>query len=166
VRVPKVHHSAIGTRDVAASLRFWRDGLGFAVQMDQSFDGDWPTLFGGGSTTLRSIFLGDPATPDAGVVELVDLEDMDEGSEPPTRPTVGFFLLSLFADLNDVLPRLAALGVGGRPRIVAVSGVRLAVVHDPNGVRVELMDTAAGANLARLTSSSGGTERPGTVDVP
>ena len=32
--VARVHHAAIGTRDVEASLVFWRDGLGFEVLMD------------------------------------------------------------------------------------------------------------------------------------
>ena len=43
----RVHHSAIVVRDVEASLRFWRDGIGFAVMMDRHFDGDWPTLVRG-----------------------------------------------------------------------------------------------------------------------
>jgi glyoxylase I family protein len=146
--VAQVHHSAIGTRDVASSLVFWRDGLGLEVLMDERFEGDWPGLFGGTSTTLRSVFLGDPAGPDSGVVELVDLGDM--GPPAPTgSPAVGFFLLSLVAELDHVLPRLAALGVGGTPRVITVHGVRLAVVHDPNGVRVELMDTAARTELDR-----------------
>lgn len=67
----KVHHSAIVTRDVEASLVFWRDGLGLDVLMDETFDGPWPELFGWGSTTLRSVFLGDASA--AGVrVELID----------------------------------------------------------------------------------------------
>lgn len=151
----KVHHSAIGTRDVATSLAFWRDGLGFEVQMDERFDGDWPVLFGGSSTSLRSVFLGDPTAPDSGVVELVEMVDMDDQSTTSpaaARPAAGFFLLSLFADLDEVLPRLVALGVGGVPRVITVSGIRLAVVHDPNGVRVELMDRGAQANLARRSA--------------
>jgi hypothetical protein len=44
--------------------------------------------------------------------------------------------------------------VGGTPRIVTVSEVRLAVVTDPNGVRVELMDRAAQSNLARLVNET------------
>ena len=35
------------------------------------FTGDWPTLFGVATDQLRSIFLGDPDTPDTGIVELV-----------------------------------------------------------------------------------------------
>jgi glyoxylase I family protein len=150
--VSKVHHAAIGTRDLASSLLFWRDGLGFEVQMDQRFDGSWPELFGGSSTTLRSVFLGDPSAPDAGIVELVQLEDMAPASPAEANPLAGFFLLSLFADLDDVLPRLAALGVGGSPKVISVSGVRLAVIHDPNGVRVELMDSPAQTNLNRMSS--------------
>jgi catechol 2,3-dioxygenase-like lactoylglutathione lyase family enzyme len=148
--VARIHHSAIGTRDVGASLAFWRDGLGFAVQMDAHFEGEWPALFGGGDTTLRSVFLGDPAAPDSGVVELVEMAGMTDGLPGSPDPATGFFLLSLFADLDDVLPRLAALGLGGAPRVVTVSGTRLAVVHDPNGVRVELMDSPARAALGRL----------------
>jgi glyoxylase I family protein len=148
--VAKVHHSAIGTRDVEGSLAFWRDGLGFEVLMDHSFDGPWPELFGGTSTTLRSVFLGDPAAPDAGIVELVDLAGMGPAGTPAPRPAQGFFLLSLSADLDQVLPRLAVLGLGGEPVVAAVSGVRLAVLHDPNGVRVELMDVAAAANLSSM----------------
>jgi catechol 2,3-dioxygenase-like lactoylglutathione lyase family enzyme len=139
---------------VDSSLAFWRDGLGFEVQMDERFEGDWPGLFGGSATTLRSVFLGDPTAADAGVVELVEMEDIQQEVARGPDPAVGFFLLSLFADLEVVLPRLASLGVGGTPRVIEVSGVRLAVVHDPNGVRVELMDSAARPNLTRLSPTT------------
>ncbi len=116
----------------------------------QQFDGDWPGLFGGSATRLRSIFLGDPNSPDVGLVELVELAGMADAAPGPEAPTSGFFLLSLMVDLDVVLARLADLGIGGTPRVIAVSGVRLAVVHDPNGVRVELMDASAQSNLDHL----------------
>ena len=147
----KVHHTAIGTRDVEASLVFWRDGLGLEVLMDHAFDGPWPELFGGSETSLRSVFLGDPGSPDAGIVELVDLAGMGPPAAAPAGPAAGFFLVSLYADLDAVLPRLARLGVGGVPVVAAVSGVRLGIVHDPNGVRVELMDDVARSGLATLS---------------
>jgi catechol 2,3-dioxygenase-like lactoylglutathione lyase family enzyme len=136
--VTKAHHTAICTLDVDASLRFWRDGLGFEVTMDHEFDGDWPTLFEAPGTRLRSIFLGDPADPSAGTVELVDLGPLPE----PTgtgAPTTGFFLVSVYLDVEATLARLAELGVGGEPRRIEVRGVAMAVVRDPNGVRVELI---------------------------
>ncbi len=146
----KVHHSAIGTRDVEASLAFWRDGIGLEVLMDRAFEGPWPELFGGAATTLRSVFLGEPDAPDAGIVELVELAGMAPPSASGPSPAAGFFLLSLYADLDTVLPRLASLGVGGEPVVKPVGPVRLAVVHDPNGVRVELMDVLARPNLVSL----------------
>jgi len=153
--VAKVHHSAIVTRDVEASLSFWRDGLGLVVLMDETFEGPWPELFGAASATLRSVFLGDGAEPDSGIVELVDVEHTAPPAAAPPGPAVGFFLVSLYADLDEVLPRLAALGLGGEATVEAVGPVRLAFVHDPNGVRVELMDSPARAKLAAL-------ERTGT----
>ena len=123
--------------------------------MDSRYSGDWPTLWGGTSTALRSVFLGDPAAPDSGVVELVEMDDLAPAPPRPPGPTVGFLLVSLFADLDEVLPRLAALGVGGAPRLITVYSVRLAVVEDPNGVRVELMDLPARQGLAGGAGGSG-----------
>jgi catechol 2,3-dioxygenase-like lactoylglutathione lyase family enzyme len=123
--------------------------------MDHTFDGPWPDLFGGASTTLRSVFLGEAGAAESGIVELVAIA----GTEPPAPaaagPAQGFFLLSLYAELDTVLPRLAALGVGGEPRVAPVGPVRLAVVHDPNGVPVELMDDGARGNLDALAGGDG-----------
>ena len=54
--MPGIHHTAIVTADVEASMRFWRDGLGFTELFDHTFTGDWPTLFGVATDQLRSIF--------------------------------------------------------------------------------------------------------------
>lgn len=137
----RIHHSAICTTDVEASLRFWCDGLGFEVQMDMAFTGDWPALFDAPSDQLRSVFLGDPFHPDDGIVELVDFGPVAAGPQPARGPAAGFFLLSLNTDIDPALQRLADLGLGGEPRHIGVGdGVRMAVVRDPNGVLVELID--------------------------
>lgn len=146
----KVHHSAICTTDVDASLRFWRDGLGLVEQMDLSFEGDWPTLFRASQPSLRSVFLGEPGSEDSGIVELVDFGTI-EATPVVDEPRVGFFLLSVYVDLDAVLSRLTALGLGGEPREITVGGtpgVRMAVVRDPNGVLVELIDRA---HVQRMT---------------
>ncbi len=156
----RIHHTAICSRDVEASLRFWRDGLGLAEMMDLSFDGDWPTLFGAPTSKLRSVFLGESGDFESGIIELVAFDGL-EGDAVPDRvpeteviasrpPASGFFLVSLHAELDAVLPRLAGLGVGGEPKLIEVSGVRLAVVTDPDGVKVELMDQQARANLESM----------------
>ncbi len=152
-----VHHSAICVRDIDLSMRFWCDGLGFEPIMDHAFHGDWPTLLRAPSSTLRAVFLGDPANPLAGVVELVDLGPVDERTAgDQEHATVGFLLLSVMTDLQAALDRLADLGLGGLPRRITVDGVDLAVVVDPAGVHVELVDTAAAANLERIAGSDTG----------
>jgi catechol 2,3-dioxygenase-like lactoylglutathione lyase family enzyme len=148
--VAQLHHAAIVTRDVEASLVFWRDGLGFAVLMDHAFEGPWPALFGASSGTLRSVFLGELGESGSGIVELVQTDGSGPRPAPPDGPAEGFFLLSLYADLDTVLPRLGALGVGGSPVVDAVGPVRLAVVRDPNGVLVELMDDDARRGMGSL----------------
>jgi catechol 2,3-dioxygenase-like lactoylglutathione lyase family enzyme len=145
--VAHVHHSAVCTRDVDASLRFYRDGLGLRVLMDHEFDGDWRTLFDAPGDRLRSVFLGDPDTPDAGIVELVAFaEDVtgDAGARPsPAPPGPGFFLLSFFVDVPDTLARLETLGLHGGARRIRIPGpsgdVEMATVRDPDGVLVELI---------------------------
>ena len=149
----RVHHSAIVVRDVDASLRFWRDGIGFDVTMDAEFDGDWATLFGAPAGRLRSVFLGDPARPGAGIVELVQFvagpgspaAAAPPAAAPGTGP--GFFLLSCYVDVEAVLDRLRTLGLGSEPRRIVVPGpggdVRMATVVDPDGVLVELIGAAA-----------------------
>jgi catechol 2,3-dioxygenase-like lactoylglutathione lyase family enzyme len=143
----RVHHSAIVVRDFEASLRFWRDGIGFAPIMDEEFDGDWVALFGAPSTKLRSIFLGDPARADAGIVELVQfVPAADAGAAVSAPSAVGFFLLSCYVDVDAVLERLAGLGLGGEPRRISVGpggGVQMATVIDPDGVLVELIGIPA-----------------------
>jgi catechol 2,3-dioxygenase-like lactoylglutathione lyase family enzyme len=152
----RVHHSAICVRDVDASLRFWRDGLGFDVLMDERFEGDWPTLLHAPSSSLRAVFLGDPANPESGIVELVDLGPV---SAPPEAPglgqaAAGFLLVSIMTDVTSTLQRLEQLGLGGVPRRIDAMGIAMAVVTDPDGVLVELIDSGAATNLERLTDQA------------
>jgi hypothetical protein len=62
---------------------------------------------------------------------------------PEAGPAVGFFLASVYTSVEAALARLADLSLGGEPRRITVHGVAMAVVTDPNGVRVELIDLPA-----------------------
>ncbi len=145
-----IHHSAICTADVETSMKFWRDGLGFTELFDHTFTGDWPELFGAKTDRLRSVFLGDPQTPDTGIVELVAFEgatDAEVAPAPPQRPRHGFFLLSLQREVDETLSALAALGFADgvrRIRMPAPGGatVPMAVITAPDGVLVELIGPA------------------------
>jgi catechol 2,3-dioxygenase-like lactoylglutathione lyase family enzyme len=142
-----VHHSAICTSDIERSKRFWRDGLGLTELFDHTFTGNWPELFGANGDRLRSVFLGDPQTPDSGIVELVELPGAD--AQPPTvaAPRHGFFLLSFERDVEATLSALAALGFAEHVRRITVPApggktVAMAVITAPDGVLVELIGPA------------------------
>jgi catechol 2,3-dioxygenase-like lactoylglutathione lyase family enzyme len=141
----KVHHTAVCTRDVDSSLQFWRDGLGFTVLMDRTFAGDWPTLFGARQPQLRSLFLGEAGDDGGGLLELVEfVGGADDGRPPPPAPATGFLLVSVYGAVEPTLRRLADMGLGGPPRWITLGRVEMAVVHDPNGVAVELIDLGTG----------------------
>jgi glyoxylase I family protein len=145
--VTGVHHSAICTSDVERSLRFWRDGLGLTELFDHNFTGDWPVLFGAKTDRLRSIFLGDPLTPQSGIVELVEFAGAEEAPAVSEVPRHGFFLLSLEREVDTTLSALAALGFTDGVRRITVPApagktVTMGVVAAPDGVLVELIGPA------------------------
>jgi len=145
--MPPLHHAAICTSDLDAARRFWQEGLGLVEFFDHEFTGDWPALFGAETSTLQSVFLGDPAQPDAGIVELVVIAGSEPSSPPAQRPQEGFFLLSFMVDVEPTLARLDALGLAEGVRRIAVPAgkgrsVPMAVVRAPDGVLVELIGPA------------------------
>ncbi len=145
--MPGVHHSAICTADVERSLKFWRDGLGLSELFDHTFTGDWPELFGARTDRLRSVFLGDPQTPDTGIVELVVFDGAGDAVETARGPRHGFFLLSLHREVDETLSALAALGFTDGVRRISVPApggatVPMAVITAPDGVLVELIGPA------------------------
>ena len=143
-----LHHAALCVRDLDASLRFYRDGLGLEVLMDERFDGDWPALFEARTRTLHSVFLGEPSARDAGIVELVKFDEDVEDRRAANGPARGFFLLSFYVDVDATLARLERLGLGGRPRRIEQPGphgsVGMATVRDPAQVLVELIESGPG----------------------
>jgi glyoxylase I family protein len=146
----RVHHSAICVADVESSLRFYRDGMGLQQLMDESFDGEWRTLFGAPSDRLRSIMLGDPAHTDAGVVELVVFEQEAARPAPGAGAQQGFLLISFYVDVDATLQRLADLGFTGAARIEQPSpfgALPMATIRDPDGVMLELVDARIGQQV-------------------
>ncbi|BBX16286.1 hypothetical protein CRI77_09105 [Mycolicibacterium duvalii] len=145
-----LHHTAIVTADIDLSKRFWCDGLGLTQFLDHTFTGDWPTLFGADTDKLRSVFLGDPECPDAGIVELVQFIGASDfsGAESHTGPPrPGFFLVSLERDVDRTLPALESLGFTDGVRRISMpapggKSVEMAVLTAPDGVLVELIGPA------------------------
>jgi len=50
-----IHHSVVVVRDLEASLRFYRDGIGLDLLQDRHVEGDWPDLFDAPSRRLRGL---------------------------------------------------------------------------------------------------------------
>ena len=131
-------------RDLEASLRFYRDGLGLDLLADRRVEGSWPDLFDAPSRSLRAVFLGDARVPDdhSGVLELNVFEEVVPEGPPVSPLRTGFLMLSFFVDVEAALGRLAGLGLGGSPRRVTQptpSGpITIVTVRDPDGLLVLL----------------------------
>lgn len=140
----RLDHTGLCPADLDAALRFYRDGIGLAVLFDVTLPYDLEPLLGVPTASVRTVFLGDPARPDAGSLELLDLGDGRAAGEaaPSGLPRRGTFLLSFQVDdVAATLARLADLGLGGTPRRMPTPGGRVvATVVDPDGTTVELLD--------------------------
>jgi catechol 2,3-dioxygenase-like lactoylglutathione lyase family enzyme len=140
--VTAMHHAGLCVRDMATSLRFYRDGLELTVLADKVLTADLNALLGVRTESVRTVFLGDAKHPDSGIIELLDLgvPDIADGGAQAGLPVRGVFLLSLQVDVTAVLARLAEMGLGGTPRVMPTPGGGLAAtVTDPDGVMVELL---------------------------
>ena len=141
-----IHHTAIVTADVERSMRFWRDGLGLTELFDHTFTGDWPTLFGAATDQLRSVFLGDPDTPDSGIVELVVFEDAQPAPPTPAPRSASFCCRCSATSRRRLRARRTRLRRGCPAHRDARTGgktVAMAVITAPDGVRVELIGPPA-----------------------
>jgi glyoxylase I family protein len=135
-----LHHVVLFVSDLDRGVRFYRDGLGLATLVDREFDGDWPTLFGTGTSRLHAVILGDPDNPQVGQVELLTFTEPLPAGPPPTPPAVSTVMLSFLVDLDVVLPRLEAAGGTDVRRTTLRNGHGVATLRDPDGILVELLD--------------------------
>jgi catechol 2,3-dioxygenase-like lactoylglutathione lyase family enzyme len=138
-----LHHVAICTADLDRSLEFCRGGMGLTIFFDRKFAGDWPALFDAPSHDLRSVFLGDPAAPQAGIVELVQFDETDPTPPATVRPHNGFFLLSFERDVDSTLEAMRGLGFAEDARRIDMPGrvgtVAMATLRAPDNVMIELI---------------------------
>jgi glyoxylase I family protein len=130
----------IWCRDLDRSVAFYRDGIGLSVISRNEFDADMDALFDAPSQRLRSVFLGDLHRPDAGTVELVHLDQLPPAT-PAAAPMPGVLFIAFMVDVAAAVVRLERLGLAVYLRRVPVPVGNIATVLDPDGVRVELIDT-------------------------
>lgn len=136
-------HVGLCPADMDAALMFYVGGLGLEVIFDVTLRGDMYDLLGVHTDSVRTCFVGDPATPGSTRLELMQLFPGHGADEAPRTgyPQRGLTLVSFIRPVEQTLVRLADLGLGGTPRIMPTPAGKLsAMVVDPDGVMVELLD--------------------------
>jgi catechol 2,3-dioxygenase-like lactoylglutathione lyase family enzyme len=127
-----VHHIGIAVADLAESLRFYRDGLGCEVFLEETFDRDWKRLVDTPASRMHAVIVAHPENP-ACAIELIAFED-------------GLFLVAFETrDVEATKARLVELGYGNFEHDHSViNGQRIDVTfaRDPDGVVVELVASA------------------------
>src|ERR1700749_2024954 len=128
-------HVCIAVSDMEASLPFYRDVLGLGIFFDLEFDG--PSM---------EVVTGAPAPPSLIVgamlgetfVEL--LEFAPRSFCPASEPMLGYTNISLSVrDIDATLAALTAAGIQPEQQPVELGGVRMFVVHDPDGTPIEFV---------------------------
>jgi predicted enzyme related to lactoylglutathione lyase len=117
----------IVVRDTERSLAFYRDVLGLPYLGDLTFPGAHMWRFAAGSS----------------VVKLLEHEPEPAGANPPGDVTAtGFRYMSLFvSNLDELVDEVAAFGCTVAIPVTAFGDtVRFAMVEDPEGNRIELLD--------------------------
>ena len=137
------HHVGICVTDLERSLRFWCDGLGFTTTMIPPVGTEWAdALEIGGHVEFTAHFI----EKDGFTFELLHYKTpAPHGTPSATRGQVGFTHLAVdVEDLDGTIEQLVALGgtVIESTR-TKFGGTELCFMADPDGVRIELVATAA-----------------------
>src|SRR5258706_10965071 len=88
-----MHHVGIAVRDLEQSVRFYRDGLGFTVLMEQTFDKDWKRLVDSPCSRMRAVILARPEEPGS-AIELIAFAD-GVAPSPRSGPPTGTFPMAV-----------------------------------------------------------------------
>lgn len=143
-------HGGITVSDMDRSLAFYRDGLGFEIEVDWILEAPYvKELLGMAFDSIRGVFL---KVPGGGLIELLEyrgIERLSAASRPcdPGAGHVCFFV----DDAGAVHRRLTELGFRSRSTSVVDitagpnAGARTVYVADPDGYYVELFQKRAPA---------------------
>lgn len=149
--IGEVHHVALGVRDLARSIAFYRDVLGFKVSIEIRADdpeANARLLETPPGTRARSAILR-KASSTVGQIELMQFDPpLADVRDPARAGDRGPFLLSFEIsgeELEAIQDRLVERGVRchGKPEPMDIAGygrIRSLVFRDPDGVILELVE--------------------------
>ena len=138
-------HADITVRDMDASLRFYRDGLGLEQQFDRLLDAAYlRSVLNLSFGAIRAVYL---AIPGGGIVELLEYRGIERMPAQSRPSDYGAGHLCLYVEgIADLTARLVEHG--GMPRSagpVAITsgpneGATSIYLCDPDGYAVELFE--------------------------
>ncbi len=149
-----IFHPVVGVRDMAESVRFWRDALGLRVSFDDYHDpAAIADLFGYANPSVHSVVV---SCPDGSEIELVEFEQPRGADSPRKAGDMGYFSLNFrVTDIDAVVSRVTDAGFaltskGIVDQVLPDGGViRVAVIHGSDDVIVILVQLPEGrASLA------------------
>lgn len=146
-KVLKAHHTGLSVRSLAASTHFYRDLLEFEEVFSWNPKADYiGVLTGYPDVNLNATILKMPGTEV--FLELleygnVDLKDIDHGNANPGIAHIAFFV----DDVDEWYSILRSKGITSvsapvTPTIGPNKGGRAIYMIDPDGIRVELIESS------------------------
>jgi lactoylglutathione lyase len=143
-------HGGITVKDMDASLRFYRDGLGLEQEFDKILDGPYlNVVLGLDHDSIRAVYL---RIPGGGFVELLEYRGIERLPAASRPCDFGSGHLCLYVDdVEGMHARLVSLGFHARSdQVVDITagpntGARSCYMADPDGYSVELFQKRPGA---------------------
>jgi glyoxylase I family protein len=128
-------HVCIAVSDAEASLRFYRDVLGFDVFFDVELEGPPMEVVTGEAGACGRMIGG---VLGGTVVELLEFKHRSFARRPETA--LGYTNISLsVGDVDAALAAITAAGVQPEQQPVDIGGVRMFFVRDPDGTPIEFV---------------------------
>lgn len=145
-RITKAHHTGLTVRSLDRSMEFYRDLLGFEIVFRWNPQAPYiAELVGYPTVDLHSAVLRIPGSDV--YLELLEYRGIPETVNDMSNGNIGNAHIAFFVDqLEPLYERLTALGVRSvsrpvRPTIGPNQGGRAVYLIDPDGFRVELIET-------------------------
>ncbi len=138
-------HAGITVRDMDASLAFYRDGLGLAMQFDRLLDGDYlRTVLALDFSAIRAVYLD---IPGGGIIELLEYQGIERLTAASRPSDFGAGHVCIYVeDIDGMVERLRERGGTSRSaEVVEITsgpnrGARSIYMLDPDGYAVELFE--------------------------